>query len=119
MRATATISRTCVRSPTRGRSSASTASTSPTSTPTPTAIETLLALLEEGYGDRIHLSHDGACFYDFMVGDPNFADERPDYLHLSTKILPVLRERGVTAAQIDELTIDNPRRFLDPTPLAA
>jgi phosphotriesterase-related protein len=82
-------------------------------------IETLLALLEEGYGDRIHLSHDGACFYDFMVGDPNFADERPDYLHLSAKILPVLRERGVTAAQIDELTIDNPRRFLDPTPLAA
>ena len=82
-------------------------------------IETLLALLEEGYGDRIHLSHDGACFYDFMVGDPNFADERPDYLHLSTKILPVLRERGVTAAQIDELTIDNPRRFLDPTRVAA
>ena len=31
-----------------------------------------------------------------MVGDPNFADERPDYLHLSTKILPVLREHGVT-----------------------
>jgi len=82
-------------------------------------VETLLALLEEGYGDRIHVSHDGACFYDFMVGDPNFADERPDYLHLSTKILPVLRDRGVTAAQIDELTIDNPRRFLDPTPLAA
>ena len=82
-------------------------------------IETLLALLEDGYGDRIHLSHDGACFYDFMVGDPNFADERPDYLHLSTKILPVLRERGVTAAQIDELTIDNPRRFLDASRVAA
>ena len=51
-------------------------------------IRTLLALLEEGYGDRIHLSHDAACFMDFMVGDPNFADERPDYLHLSTRILP-------------------------------
>ena len=25
-------------------------------------IRTLLALLEEGYGDRIHLSHDAACF---------------------------------------------------------
>jgi phosphotriesterase-related protein len=78
-------------------------------------IRTLLALLEEGYGDRIHLSHDAACFMDFMVGDPNFADERPDYLHLSTRILPVLRERGVTDAQIDELTIDNPRRFLEPS----
>ena len=51
-------------------------------------IRTLLALLEEGYGDRIHLSHDAACFMDFMVGDPNFADERPDYLHLTTRILP-------------------------------
>jgi phosphotriesterase-related protein len=81
-------------------------------------IRTLLALLEDGYGDRIHLSHDGACFYDFMVGDPNFADERPDYLHLSTKILPVLREHGVTDAQLDELTIANPRRFLDPAGVA-
>ena len=26
-----------------------------------------------------------------------------------------LRERGVTEAQIDELTIDNPRRFLAPS----
>ncbi len=82
-------------------------------------IRTLLALLEEGYGDRIHLSHDAACFMDFMVGDPNFADERPDYLHLTAKILPVLREHGVTEAQIDELTIDNPRRFLDPARVAA
>ena len=78
-------------------------------------IRTLLALLEEGYGDRIHLSHDAACFMDFMVGDPNFANERPDYLHLSTTILPALRERGVTEAQIDEMTIDNPRRFLAPS----
>ena len=78
-------------------------------------VRTLLALLEEGYGDRIHLSHDAACFMDFMVGDPNFADERPDYLHLSTQILPVLRDNGVTEAQIDEMTIDNPRRFLAPS----
>ena len=76
-------------------------------------IRTLVALLAEGYGDRIHLSHDAACFYDFMVGDPNFADERPDYLHISTKVLPVLREQGVTAAQIDALMVDNPRRFFE------
>jgi phosphotriesterase-related protein len=77
-------------------------------------IRTLVALLAEGYGDRIHLSHDAACFYDFMVGDPNFADERPDYLHISGTILPVLRERGVTQEQIDELMVANPRRFLEP-----
>ena len=74
-------------------------------------IEALLVLLDEGYGDRIHLSHDAACFMDFMVGDPNFAEERPSYLHISSKILPVLLERGVTRQQIDELLVDNPRRI--------
>ena len=76
-------------------------------------IRTLLALLAEGYGDRIHLSHDAACFMDFMVGDPNFADERPDYLHFSKNVLPVLLEQGVTQAQIDELMVANPRRFFE------
>ena len=46
-----------------------------------------------------------------MVGDPNFADERPDYLHISKNVLPALLERGVTQEQIDELMIENPRRF--------
>src|SRR3954470_24875363 len=35
--------------------------------PTPDRIRALLALIAEGYADRIHLSHDGACFYDFMA----------------------------------------------------
>src|SRR5947209_1656923 len=75
-------------------------------------IRTLLALLAEGYGDRIHLSHDAACFYDFMVGDPAFANEKPDYLLISNQVLPALRREGVTQEQIDELMIVNPRRFL-------
>jgi phosphotriesterase-related protein len=76
-------------------------------------IRTLLALLEHGYGDRIHLSHDAACFMDFMIGDPAFADERPDYLHLSRVILPQLREAGVTDEVLDELMVANPQRFFD------
>ena len=75
-------------------------------------IETLVALVAEGYADRIHLSHDAACFYDFMVGDPAFADERPDYLHISKKILPALLDAGVTQEQVDTMMIENPRRFL-------
>ena len=77
-------------------------------------IETLLALLAEGYGDRIHLSHDAACFIDFMIGDPAFANEQPSYLHISTKILPALCQEGVTDEQIDELMVVNPRRFFRP-----
>lgn len=75
-------------------------------------ITTLLALLGEGYGDRVHLSHDAACFLDFMIGDPAFANEKPDYLLISNQVLPALREHGVTQAQIDEMMIGNAARFL-------
>jgi phosphotriesterase-related protein len=67
-------------------------------------------LLAEGYGDRIHLSHD-ACFYDFMVGDPFFADERPDYLLISNRVIPTLLEAGVTQEQRDQMMVENPKRF--------
>jgi phosphotriesterase-related protein len=77
-------------------------------------IETLTKLVAEGYTGQIHLSHDGACFYDFMTGDPNFADERPDYLHIWNTILPALLEAGVTQEQIDQMTIENPQRFFAP-----
>jgi len=74
-------------------------------------IKTLTKLVAEGYTGQIHLSHDAACFYDFMTGDPNFADERPDYLHIWTTILPALLEAGVTQEQIDQMTVKNPQRF--------
>ena len=79
-------------------------------------IATLLTLLDEGYGDRVHLSHDAACFYDFMVGDPFFADEKPDFLLLHREIIPTLIERGVEEAQIDRMTVTNPRNFFAKEP---
>ncbi len=74
-------------------------------------IETLTAILAEGYADRVHLGHDAACFFDFMFENPYFADEHADYLHISTKILPALLDAGVTQAQIDQMLVENPQRF--------
>ena len=69
-------------------------------------------VLAEGYVDQLHFSHDGATFHDFMVGDPAFADEHADYLHIENVILPQLRERGVADADIERILVDNPRRWL-------
>ena len=77
-------------------------------------IETLVALLAEGYVDRIHLSHDASSWYDFMQHNPPFANEKPDYLHIEREVLPKLLERGVTQAQIDEMLVENAKRFLAP-----
>jgi phosphotriesterase-related protein len=74
-------------------------------------IRTLTALVAEGYADRIHLSHDAACFFDFMIGDPSFADEKPDYLLISKTVLPALLEAGVTQEQIDQMMVANPKSF--------
>jgi phosphotriesterase-related protein len=74
-------------------------------------VETLAALVAEGYTSSVHLGHDAACFYDFMFQNPFFAEEKPDYLHISRTIVPELLAAGVTQAQIDEMFVDNPRRF--------
>jgi phosphotriesterase-related protein len=75
-------------------------------------IRTLSALCAEGYAGQAHLGHDAACFMDFMVENPPFANERPDYTHIHREILPQLLEAGVTQEQIDQMLVDNPRRFL-------
>ena len=82
--------------------------------PDPNRIETLAALVAEGYTSSVHLGHDAACFYDFMVRNPFFADEKPDYLHISNTIFPALLAAGVTQEQIDTMLSANPRRFFSP-----
>ena len=77
-------------------------------------IETLVALLAEGYVDRIHLSHDASSWYDFMQHNPPFANEKPDYLHIEREVLPKLLEAGATQEQIDEMLVENAKRFLAP-----
>lgn len=77
-------------------------------------IETLLALLGEGYVDRIHLAHDAAAWYDFMQHNPPFANEKPDFLHIEREVLPKLLAAGVTQEQIDEMLVENAKRFFAP-----
>ena len=74
-------------------------------------IRTLLALLDAGYCERVHLSHDAACFFDFMTGDPSFAGEEPDYLLISRTVVPALLRAGATRGDIDQMMVGNPRRF--------
>jgi phosphotriesterase-related protein len=76
-------------------------------------IRTVLDLLEMGYGDQIHLSHDGACFLDFVAGDPEVAQMglEGDYLFIFETVVPALLQAGVTEQQIDEIMVTNAARF--------
>ncbi|GAB2736468.1 phosphotriesterase [Salinifilum aidingensis] len=84
--------------------------------PTPERVATIASLCEQGYADRIVLSHDAACYMDFFSGEAAqqaLAQAAPNwhYLHISNDVLPALRERGVTDEQIRTMLVDNPRRY--------
>jgi phosphotriesterase-related protein len=76
-------------------------------------VDTVVELVRRGYAERMVLAHDASCFFDWI--DPSFLAMTPNwhYLHISEDVLPVLRERGVSEADIDTMLIDNPRRWFE------
>jgi phosphotriesterase-related protein len=82
--------------------------------PTAKRVEVIAELCRRGYADRMVLSHDASCYLDWIPGEiPPSTMPHWHYLHISHDVLPLLREAGVTDAQIDTMLIDTPRRFLE------
>jgi phosphotriesterase-related protein len=80
-------------------------------------IETVVRLCEMGWAKQLVLSHDAACHIDWYDkamlsrSSPNW-----QFLHVTKEIIPKLRERGVTQAQVDAMMVETPRRLLDNGP---
>jgi phosphotriesterase-related protein len=77
-------------------------------------VASLARVIERGAGDRAVVSHDSVWCW---RGQP-FPREVEAALtqtwnpsHFSERIVPQLRERGVSDAAIERLTVENPRRF--------
>jgi phosphotriesterase-related protein len=74
------------------------------------------ALCAKGYASRITLSHDASCYLDMLT--EGLADERIpqwNFTHIPKTIIPMLRERGVSDADIQQMTIGNPRDIFEKT----
>ncbi len=71
---------------------------------TAVAAEAIPRLLQAGYEDRILLSHD-ICWKTSLKAYAGFG-----YTFIQEQFLPRLRNLGVTAAQIEKLTVSNPKR---------
>jgi phosphotriesterase-related protein len=80
-------------------------------------IETVVRLCDMGWAHQMVLSHDAACHVDWFDEDllrkaaPNW-----HFLHLTNDVIPKLKERGVTEAQVKTMMVDTPRRLLDNGP---
>lgn len=72
----------------------------------PRIVDLLLDLLSRGHADRVLLSQDVCHNAQLRHYEGN------GYAYLQESFLPRLRERGVSEAEIDQLTIANPARLL-------
>jgi phosphotriesterase-related protein len=77
--------------------------------------DTVAEMCRRGYSDRMVLSHDAACYIDWI--DPNVISMMTQwhYLHIHDDVLPYLREHGVTDDQIDNMLVHTPRRYFENT----
>lgn len=72
----------------------------------PRVIDLLLELLSRGHADRVLLSQDVCHNQQLRRYEGN------GYTYLQETLLPHLRDRGVSEAEMEQLTILNPRRIL-------
>ncbi len=77
-------------------------------------IETIAELCRRGYADRMVLSHDTSCHADNFPWKLR-ASRLPEwnFLTISKRVLPELRQSGVGDEQIEAMTVGNPRRLLE------
>ena len=78
-------------------------------------VATVAALCADGYSEQILLAHDANCCLDWIADPAAMAEQLPNwhFNHISDDVLPALRERGVSDAQIDTMLVANARRLFE------
>lgn len=77
-------------------------------------VATVATMCERGHAGKMVLSHDAACFNDWLpeaalpVVTPNW-----NFLHIHNDVIPALKERGVSDEQIRTMLVDNPRKIFE------
>ncbi|MBW1709361.1 MAG: hypothetical protein JRG97_05740 [Deltaproteobacteria bacterium] len=80
--------------------------------------QTMKALIDAGYTDRLCPSHDGTVLR-VMAANPLISEEERlkanpyGFLYIKKVVFPQLREMGVSEETVNSLCVDNPRNFFE------
>ena len=85
--------------------------------PTAQRNATVLALLEKGHAERMFLSQDWCSTLDYFtpaVEEQLVPTAAPNWsmTFLFEQVIPELKERGMTDEQLDQMMVENPKRWL-------
>lgn len=77
-------------------------------------VNTVAKMCELGHAGKMVLSHDAACFNDWLP-EAALPSVLPNwhFLHIHNDVIPALKERGVTGEQINTMLVDNPREIFE------
>ena len=77
-------------------------------------VATIARLCEMGYAEKMVLSHDAACYFDW-ADEALLKQAMPNwhYNFIPDHVIPALRQAGVSEEQIRTMTVDNPRRVFE------
>jgi phosphotriesterase-related protein len=82
--------------------------------PTKQRVATIVELCKRGWAGQMVLSHDANCHIDWFPLDlVRQAVPHWNYHHVPEDVIPALREQGVADAQIEQMTVGNPRRIFE------
>jgi phosphotriesterase-related protein len=76
-------------------------------------VNTVAQMCERGHADKMVLSHDAACFMDWVPEELMPSLPNWHYLHIHNDVIPALKERGVTDSQLDTMLVENPRKIFE------
>lgn len=77
-------------------------------------VNTVATMCERGHAGKMVLSHDAACFNDWLPERalpavlPNW-----HFLHIHNDVIPALKARGVTDEQLHTMLVENPRKIFE------
>jgi phosphotriesterase-related protein len=85
--------------------------------PTEQRQKAVLALLEKGHADRMFLSQDWCSTLDWFTAEQEEqikpqAAPKWSMTFLFEEVIPELKERGMTDEQLDQMMVENPKRWL-------
>jgi phosphotriesterase-related protein len=77
-------------------------------------VKTVATLCQRGHAGKLVLSHDAACFNDWLP-ERDLPAVLPNwhYLHIHNDVIPALMKQGVTDQQIETMLVHNPRKIFE------
>jgi phosphotriesterase-related protein len=77
-------------------------------------VNTVVEMCKRGHAGKMVLSQDASCFSDWYEPDlPAKFLPTWNYLHIYKDVIPALKQRGVTDAQVHQMMVENPRKFFE------